>query len=138
MKQAARRPVDMEDLSTWTRHRQRLCKACRAYCCRLPVEVGIQDLIRLGVISEFDRQEPLKSIAKKLKKEGVVSRLHHKTEKLTLVQMANGDCLYLDPLDRKCTIYEKRPDTCRNHPHVGPRPGYCPYEPKRIDKKDQR
>jgi Fe-S-cluster containining protein len=24
-------------------------------------------------------------------------------------------------------VYEKRPNTCRLHPQVGPRPGYCPY-----------
>jgi len=84
----------------------------------------------MGVIPEFDRSESLKAVAKKLKKEGVISRLHHKTKKFTLVQMANGDCLYLDPVGRECRIYDNRPDTCRNHPHVGPQPGYCPYEKK--------
>jgi Fe-S-cluster containining protein len=24
-------------------------------------------------------------------------------------------------------VYERRPDTCRNHPQVGPRPGYCAF-----------
>ncbi|MCK5516299.1 MAG: YkgJ family cysteine cluster protein, partial [Desulfobulbaceae bacterium] len=37
------------------------------------------------------------------------------------------DCLYLDQKTRRCTIYTKRPDTCRNHPQIGPRPGYCAF-----------
>ena len=28
---------------------------------------------------------------------------------------------------RRCTVYDKRPNTCRKHPQVGPRPGYCPH-----------
>ncbi|MFO6369419.1 YkgJ family cysteine cluster protein, partial [Pseudomonas aeruginosa] len=49
---------------------------------------------------------------------------------LTLTRMANGDCLYLDRKTRLCTIYARRPDTCRNHPRIGPRPGYCAYRPR--------
>jgi len=48
----------------------------------------------------------------------------------TLTRMANGDCLYLDRQTRLCTVYAKRPDTCRNHPRIGPRPGYCAYQQK--------
>ncbi|WP_370448043.1 YkgJ family cysteine cluster protein [Chromobacterium violaceum] len=40
---------------------------------------------------------------------------------------ANGDCLYLDAQTRRCTIYERRPNTCRNHPKVGPKPNFCAY-----------
>ena len=47
-----------------------------------------------------------------------------------LTRMSNDDCLYLDRKSRLCTIYDKRPDTCRNHPKIGPRPGYCAYKPK--------
>jgi len=24
-------------------------------------------------------------------------------------------------------VYEQRPNTCRKHPQVGPRPNFCPY-----------
>ncbi|MDP4732351.1 MAG: YkgJ family cysteine cluster protein, partial [Limnohabitans sp.] len=25
------------------------------------------------------------------------------------------------------TVYDKRPNTCRLHPQVGPKPGFCPF-----------
>lgn len=107
------------------------CKVCRALCCTMPVEVKMSDLIRMGVITEFEAGEPVKLLVRKLKKDGVVKRYSTKSQVFTLVRFANSDCLYLDSLTRKCRIYEKRPDTCRNHPLVGPRPGFCPFE-KRV------
>jgi Fe-S-cluster containining protein len=100
------RRVDVDEISTWTKHKQRLCSKCRANCCTMPVEVKIPDLVRMGVITEFEANEPIKKLAKKLK------------------------CLYLDPTSRKCKIYKNRPDTCRDHPRIGSRPGFCAYEPK--------
>ena len=96
----------------------------------MPVEVRFNDLLRIGLVEEFERGEPRKSIAKRLQKEGIVERYNQKAEIFTLVRMANNDCLYLDRKTRLCTIYDKRPDTCRNHPKVGPRPGYCAFKPK--------
>ncbi|MFX8585764.1 YkgJ family cysteine cluster protein, partial [Acinetobacter baumannii] len=44
-----------------------------------------------------------------------------------LEQKTNGDCRFLGE-DRRCTVYEARPDTCRDFPlRVGPRIGFCPY-----------
>jgi len=84
----------------------------------------------MDVITEFEAQEPIKKLAKKLKKNGVIERLNFKEQIFILVRFANNDCLYLDPISRKCKIYKNRPDTCRNHPRIGSRPGYCAYEPK--------
>ncbi len=122
--------VDVNDISTWTKHKQRLCSECRANCCTMPVEVKITDLVRMGAITAFEAEEPIKKLAKKLKKEGVIEHFNFKNQIFTLVRFANDDCLYLDHLSRRCIIYEKRPDTCRNHPIIGPRPGFCPYEKK--------
>ncbi|HET8870625.1 MAG TPA: YkgJ family cysteine cluster protein, partial [Aquabacterium sp.] len=69
-------------------------------------------------------------IAKRLTKAGIVARFNNKYELFTLARRASGDCLYLDANTRRCTIYEKRPHTCRNHPKVGPRPGYCAFRAK--------
>ena len=120
----------MDDTSTWIPYNRRLCNGCRARCCTMPVEVKLADLIRMGVITEFEAGEPVKMLIRKLKKDGVVERYSTKNQVFTLMRFANGDCLYLHGPTRKCRIYEKRPDTCRNHPHVGPRPGFCPYEKK--------
>jgi hypothetical protein len=112
-----------------------MCGGCVSSCCTLPVEVKIKDLIRIGIVDEFERGEPAKNIAKRLQKEGIVERYNQKSEIFTLQRMSNNDCLYLDRKSRLCTIYEKRPDTCRNHPKIGPRPGYCAYVPKTPERK---
>jgi len=96
----------------------------------MPVEVKLADLVRMGVITAFEAGEPVKILTRKLKKDGVVERYSTKNKVFTLVRLANSDCLYLERTRRTCRIYEKRPDTCRNHPLVGPRPGFCPYEEK--------
>ncbi len=123
--------ADIERLDTWHKYRNGLCRDCAATCCSLPVEVRLDDLIRMGLADEFERQEPAKLLARRLQKNGVVQHFNHKQEVFTLAQHSNGDCLYLNPQSRLCTIYEHRPQTCRNHPQVGPRPGFCAYRPRR-------
>ncbi|WP_313410444.1 YkgJ family cysteine cluster protein [Stutzerimonas kunmingensis] len=122
--------ADPERLETWVRYSAGLCRDCHATCCTLPVEVRIDDLIRLELVDAFERDEPAKNIAKRLSKAGIVEHFNHKHEIFTLARLANGDCLYLDRKTRLCTVYAKRPDTCRNHPRIGPRPGYCAYRSK--------
>src|SRR5210317_1460063 len=87
---------DVDEISTWTKHKQRLCSKCRANCCTMPVEVKIPDLVRMGVITEFEVKEPIKKLAKKLKKDGVIDHLYFKEQIFMLVRFANSDCLYLD------------------------------------------
>lgn len=96
----------------------------------MPVEVKIPDLVRMGVITEFEADEPIKKLEKKLKKDGVIAHLYFKEKIFTLVRFAGKNCLYLDPTIRKCKIYKNRPDTCRDHPRISSRPGFCAYEPK--------
>ena len=122
--------ADPERLETWARYSKGLCRDCRATCCTLPVEVRIEDLIRLGLVDAFEREEPAKNIARRLGKAGIVEHFNHKHGLFTLTRLANGDCLYLDRQTRLCSVYERRPDTCRNHPQIGPRPGYCAYQRK--------
>ncbi len=122
--------VDVNETSTWRKYKKRLCATCRANCCTMPVEVKVGDLVRMNVITAFEAEEPIKKLAKKLKKEGVVEHLNFKNQIFTLTRFANGDCFYLDRISRRCHIYENRPDTCRNHPIIGPRSGFCPYERK--------
>jgi len=124
-------PADPERLDTWVRYRPSLCRDCRGTCCSLPVEVRLADLVRMGLADAFEAEEPAKQIARRLMKAGVVEHFNHKRELFTLARHSSGDCLYLDQRTRLCTLYEQRPDTCRNHPQVGPRPGHCAWRPKR-------
>lgn len=90
----------------------------------------MDDLIRMGVVDEFAAEEPLKRIANGLKKAGVIEHYNPSRAIFTLARRANLDCIYLDGQRRRCTIYAVRPEICRKHPQIGPKPGYCPYEEK--------
>jgi len=124
--------ADPDRTETWIRYSgNSLCRDCQATCCSMPVEVRVADLVRLGVVDEFEAtEEPARQIAKRLMKEGIVGHFNQKHGIFTLEQHSSGDCLYLDRKTRLCTVYANRPDTCRNHPQVGPRPGYCAFRPK--------
>ena len=122
--------VDINNTDTWTKYRAGLCDDCRANCCRMPVEATMQDLIRMAVLDPFEAQEPLKRIARKLKKAGIIDHYNPSRAIFTLARRANSDCIYLDAQTRRCTTYETRPEICRNHPQIGPKPGHCPYEQK--------
>jgi Fe-S-cluster containining protein len=81
------------------------------------------------VVDEFEKATA-EEIAKRLQKEGIVERFNQKSGIFTLTRMSNDDCMYLDRKSRLCTIYDKRPDTCRNHPKIGPRPGIARTSPR--------
>lgn len=117
--------IDINRPSTWIFYKSGLCKGCYAGCCTMPVEVRIADLVRMGVVAEDEVSGSLKKVAKRLVKAGIIKTFRAKTGLFMLEQKQNGDCFYLDQ-NRLCTIYERRPDVCRDFPRVGPRPGFCP------------
>ena len=96
----------------------------------MPVEVRMPDLVRLGWVDPFEAEhETPKQIARRLLREGLIGHFNFRNSIFTLARRASGDCQLLDAATRRCTVYEQRPDTCRKHPQVGPRPGYCPHAP---------
>ncbi len=120
--------VDVDRPATWTKYRNGLCDDCAANCCTMPVEVKLPDLVRLGLVDDFEAEhEPAKQIAKRLNKAGLIEHFNFKNSIFTLARRASGDCHYLDAVTRRCTVYAQRPNTCRLHTQVGPRPGHCPY-----------
>ena len=124
--------VDVDRTETWTRYRKGLCDSCAANCCTMPVEARLADLVRLGLVDAFEAEhEAPKQIAKRLSKAGLIEHFSFKHEIFQLARRAGGDCQFLDAQMRRCTVYERRPDICRKHPQVGPRPGHCPYGPRR-------
>jgi Fe-S-cluster containining protein len=124
-------PVDVDRLSTWIPYRPSFCKSCWAGCCRLPVEAGVDDMVRLGLVHEDEARGSLKKIARKLISDGRVHNFRASTGLFTLAQTPAGDCVYLDPKTRHCTTYETRPEVCRRFPTtLGPKPGFCPAKAK--------
>jgi len=119
--------VDITRTETWVPYRKKLCDNCTSLCCTLPVEVRNSDLLRMGLIDAFELADAPKAIAKRLSKAGIIAHVNLKTAIYTLAQHSSGACLYLDRNTRGCTIYDRRPETCRNHPTIGPRPGFCAH-----------
>jgi len=98
----------------------------------MPLEVRLPDLLRLGIVDPFEAEnEAPKQIAKRLEKAGLVEHFNSKRELFTVTRRASGDCHFLDAKTRRCTVYAQRPEICRQHPQVGPRPGYCAYGAQR-------
>jgi len=115
-----------DQLSKWKKFtNDSMCKGCHSYCCTFPVEVSIVDLRRLELISEDDMMGSPKKIAQRLKREGYVANFRSASGFFTLSQKSDESCVFLSK-DRRCTVYEKRPEVCRLFPKIGPRPGYCP------------
>lgn len=122
--------IDKDRPSTWRQYKNGMCNGCRAGCCTMPVEVRIEDLLRLGLVTEDEVDHSIKKIVKKLNKEGILKSYRESTGLFMFVQRENGDCIFLDDKTRLCKHYEKRPQVCRDFPNIGPRPGFCPCTQK--------
>jgi Fe-S-cluster containining protein len=96
----------------------------------MPVEVKLPDLVRLGLVGEDEAAFNIRNMVRRLVKEGWIKSYREKTGVFLLAQKNGDDCVYLDSKTRRCTVYEKRPDTCREFPQKkGSRLGWCPYLP---------
>lgn len=91
----------------------------------MPVEVKLSDLIRLEVTTQDEVDDSFKKMVKRLTKEGIIVSYRQGTDLFMLAQKSNDDCLFLNE-KRLCTVYDKRPEVCREFPSIGPRPGFCP------------
>ena len=111
-----------------------MCDGCWAGCCTLPLEVSAYDLIRLGVATEDEASASLKKMSRRLMKEGIIQSYHANSGIFVIEQRGGRDCIFLGEKDRRCTVYEKRPEVCRTFPKIGPRPGWCPSFPKKDAK----
>ncbi len=123
-------PVIHSKPQTWVKFKPSLCESCWASCChKMPVQVSVRDLTRLGLIGEEEASTSLQSAARRLVREGILKPLRRDALIFVLRQRRNGDCIFLGK-DRRCTVYRNRPEICRKFPKIGPKPGYCPYRRK--------
>ncbi|MBC7396007.1 MAG: YkgJ family cysteine cluster protein [Bdellovibrionales bacterium] len=119
-------PNVVQKPSLWKPFKKGMCEGCWAGCCTLPLEVSAFDLMRLELITIDEAASSLKKVAKRLMKEGKVRSYHGSTGVFIIEQRGGRDCIFLGEKDRRCTVYEKRPEVCRQFPKIGPRPGFCP------------
>lgn len=122
---ARRNQPDTQRPDTWVKYKKGLCEGCWGGCCTLPVEVSAADLIRLGLTTEEEAATSLKRLATRLFKAGWIQAFNAKSQLFVLEQKYGRDCVFLGK-DRLCTVYQKRPEVCRQFPKIGPRPGFCP------------
>ena len=128
------RIVDVDRLETWSKYRSGLCESCAANCCTMPLEVQLSDLVRLELVDPFEAEnvEP-RLIARRLLKMRLIDHYNPKHNIFTMARRASGDCNFLDVRTRLCTVYGKRPETCRLHPQKkSPKPGFCAYGHKSL------
>jgi Fe-S-cluster containining protein len=116
---------DPQRPSSWKPYKKGMCEGCWSGCCTLPLEASAFDLIRLELITEDEAASSLKKAARRLMKAGYVKSFHSTSGLFVMEQRYGRDCVFLGD-DRRCTVYEKRPEVCRQFPKIGPRPGFCP------------
>jgi Fe-S-cluster containining protein len=129
---------DPQRPSTWVKYAKGMCQGCWGGCCTLPVEVSVNDLIRLGLATEDEAAASLKKLARRLQSEGVIQAFVQRSQIFVLEQRAGRDCIFLGEKDRLCTVYEKRPNVCRQFPKIGPKPGFCPQMTISLGRKSQQ
>lgn len=121
-----------EEPRTWRKYREGLCNSCQALCCRLPVEVAPEELVTMGLATADEVELGDKYLQKIPKLKKIIKRYNRKSNKFLLEQTANNDCIFLDK-HRRCSIYDQRPQTCRNHPEMGHVLGIVPiYRGKQL------
>jgi len=97
------------------------CEKCPAYCCTYDtIPVTRRDMERLARHFGLD-YEKAQARFTKLTGEGDERTMRHRKD--TVFKTA---CMNLDPVTRRCGIYEARPAICRNFPG-GSRCGYYDF-----------
>jgi len=92
------------------------CLKCPGYCCSYPnIHVQPKDLKRLAAHFKVSEEVAEKRYLKKgFKEEGMKKRplvlRHQKDEHFSTI------CWFFDTEKRRCTIYEARPEICREYP----------------------
>ena len=127
-------PRDPGRPSTWRAYSDGLCQGCQALCCSLPVEVSIEDLFRLELLLPEEAQVSTRRAMLRLENSGAIQAFLESSNTFILGQTEDGFCRYLGR-DRRCSVYEKRPEVCRTFPSIGPRPGYCPANPMKPESR---
>ncbi|MEQ9569939.1 MAG: YkgJ family cysteine cluster protein [Longimicrobiales bacterium] len=97
------------------------CLKCPGYCCTYPrIPVTDADVARLAARFGITPERARRRFTKKGGEEGE-RVLRHKDDPIF-----DSSCRFLDSEARRCTIYEHRPDACRDYPGSG-RCGYYDF-----------
>lgn len=88
------------------------CSKCPGYCCSYPlIEVSRSDIARLAKHFDIDHATAQERFTKYDAEEKARGLRHQKDEFFGQV------CRFFDTKERRCTVYQARPDTCRGYPY---------------------
>ncbi len=107
------------------------CSRCPGYCCSYPrIEVKDRDLKRLAKHFGIDVEAAERKFTRRYRDDEVDERIlrHQKDDVYETI------CRFFDTDARRCTIYEARPDVCREYPD-GKTCGY--YSFLKFERKHQ-
>ena len=97
------------------------CSKCPAYCCTYDwILVTKRDIARLAKRFELSYEEAESKFTKFIKKYGHRVLRHQEDD------IFKSRCQFLHPVNRNCTVYEHRPETCRAFPEEN-RCGYYDF-----------
>lgn len=106
-----------------------VCERCPAYCCSYPlIEIGKRDIARLARHFSLTYEQAEARFTRYDSSERSRVLRHRKDDVFKSV------CQFLDPKERRCTIYQARPAVCRDYPN-SPRCGY--YEFLKFEREQQ-
>ena len=99
------------------------CQKCPGYCCSYPrIEVLDSDLVRLAKHFGLAVEEAERKFTRRYKDEDSDERiLRHRKDRVY-----ETICRFFDTKARRCTVYEARPEVCRQYPN-GARCGYYEF-----------
>ena len=106
------------------------CSKCPAYCCTYDwILVTRRDIERLAKRFSLSYEATEKKYTKYIKAYGKNVLRHRKDH------IFKSACQFLDPIERRCTIYEHRPGVCREYPTTR-RCGYFEFLKWERDQQD--
>ncbi|HRO61980.1 MAG TPA: YkgJ family cysteine cluster protein [Burkholderiaceae bacterium] len=107
------------------------CLKCPGYCCSYPrIEVQDSDLRRLAAHFGLELAVAERRFTRRYRDDDNDERiLRHRKD-----HVYGSICRFFDTKARRCTVYEARPDVCRQYPN-GAKCGY--YEFIRFERRHQ-
>jgi hypothetical protein len=106
------------------------CSKCPGYCCSYQlIEIGKRDIARLAKHFGLSFEQAQERFTKYDAGEKA-QVLRHRKDKIF-----DSVCQFFDQKKRRCTVYESRPQVCRDYPPDSPRCGY--YEFLKFEREQQ-
>lgn len=111
------------------------CSKCPGYCCSYPrIIVSDSDIARLAAHHGVSVSEAKKKFTRRYRWESESEVIDERVLRHREDTIYASTCGFLHPTERRCTIYEARPEVCREYPN-GKRCGY--YSFLKFERKQQ-